>query len=92
MLLRSLVSTVDLDNPIDTTSIDYHIFPVQLILNIIIEESTEYEANWWEWYSVVCVAPRPGFEPGSQPRQGCMIGHYTIGAWNPTTRVLFFNL
>ena len=26
------------------------------------------------------LAPRPGFEPGSQPRQGCMIGHYTIGA------------
>ena len=24
--------------------------------------------------------PRPGFEPGSQPRQGCMIGHYTTRA------------
>lgn len=25
-------------------------------------------------------APRPGFEPGSEPRQGSMIGHYTTGA------------
>src|ERR1051326_5888107 len=25
-------------------------------------------------------APRPGFEPGSEPRQGSMIGHYTTRA------------
>ena len=37
------------------------------------------------------VAPRPGFEPGSKPRQGFMIGHYTIGAGLGTTTVLYFN-
>ena len=37
------------------------------------------------------MAPRPGFEPGSQPRQGCMIGHYTIRAGDGTTTVLYFN-
>ena len=26
------------------------------------------------------MAPPPGFEPGSEPRQGSMIGHYTTGA------------
>ena len=28
----------------------------------------------------VNLAPPPGFEPGSEPRQGSMIGHYTTGA------------
>ena len=37
------------------------------------------------------VAPRPGFEPGSKPRQGFMIGHYTIGAGIGTTTVVYFN-
>ena len=37
------------------------------------------------------MAPRPGFEPGSKPRQGFMIGHYTIGAGLGTTTVLYFN-
>ena len=26
------------------------------------------------------LTPRPGFEPESQARQACMIGHYTTGA------------
>ena len=37
------------------------------------------------------MAPRPGFEPGSKPRQGFMIGHYTIGAGIGTTTVVYFN-
>ncbi len=37
------------------------------------------------------MAPRPGFEPGSKPRQGFMIGHYTIRAGVGTTTVLYFN-
>ena len=36
------------------------------------------------------LAPRPGFEPGSQPRQGCMIGHYTIGACSSSESLLDF--
>ena len=37
----------------------------------------------------VNLAPPPGFEPGSEPRQGSMIGHYTTGAERTATADLY---